>query len=280
MAETEVVEEKTDVITEETKEVELQSLDSAELKELINREDEPVKEDTPVKEEEAKPAETTKVEEPVKPDDITVLKTQVEKLEKRLKDKDDFINRRNAEIGELRKKATLNREVLSEKIFTDPVGAFQDMQVANDAQKEISRIETSQFIDINKKAVLDAMPNFETLKDTIFEIAKEDGLPEQNLAAFKENLYAEPAEVLYILGKRAEQRIAINARDKELSDLRNKIKELEGKPDALLQKIEKASNSNSLTGKSGGAGNSKDVVLNKPLHQLSQAELRKIIDGG
>jgi tRNA G10 N-methylase Trm11 len=122
---------------------------------------------------------------------------------------------------------------------------------------------------MNKNTVISQIPDFEQLKDVIAQIAKEDGLAEQNIMNFKQNPYADNPMVLISYAKRAQDRI-------KAVEAEQKIKELQGKPKKILDNIQNISNSQPIIN-SNFITNEKNIK-NYNIDELSEEELDSLLE--
>lgn len=244
------------------------------------------------KEEERKEEEKTEGDEEKAKDaseeKITVSKTEYEKLSKQVKDKEQFIQRQAHEIGDLRHrrqnleaeidgiKMTINTDTLLE----NPLKAMEDMKVLDDKRIQVEAINRIETAMVTKEVINRDIPEFESLIDTIAEIALKDGIPAQNVETFKRNPYAEPPELLLAYAKRAQETRTYGAEKQRLAELTRELEESKKKSGEFLKNIENAASKKTVSSKTGGATSSKDAVFSKPIHQMTQAELKQALNGG
>lgn len=246
------------------------------------------KEAKEAKEEETKTEGAEEKEKDASEEKITVSKAEYEKLSKQVKDKEQFIQRQAHEIGDLRhRRSSLETEIegIKKTINTDtllenPLKAMEDMKTLDDKKVQIEAINRIEAAMATKEVITREIPEFENLIDTIAEIALKDGIPAQNVEIFKRNPYADPPELLLAYAKRAQETKSYGADKQRLAELTREIEEQKKKSGEFLKNIESAASKKTVTSKTGGAVGSKDTAFSKPIHQMTQAELKQAINGG
>ena len=172
---------------------------------------------------------------------LAALRAEVAKNQKQLKDKEDFINQRNQEIGLLRKQtrakqqAELDRELTEEEILENPKLAVEkaiERKQLLEKMDEERQAEVMEEIKGQHKQLLDKMvPQFEDSKATILEVMKADGLPEEMLAQFSDNPTATlHPQLIFQLAKRAEA-------FREIADLKQQLMEAGKKPLKVVENL-------------------------------------------
>lgn len=241
---------------------------------------------------EEKPEEVAEVKEPeqekevVEPEKVVLEKSEYDKIQQQLKDKELFIQRRNTEIGDLRKQLEAKRQTLENELETfdqfDPRGIAQrEIQLAQTTQ-QLADLQVKEVIETNRVVLKDRYPNFQELVDDMSEIATgdlkglgyDDTTISQLLSGFKANPYAEQTGTLLNLADRARL-------NRENRELKSKLKDLEKQPEEVLKKVEKAFNTRpTVTASAGQASASKQVVASDQISILSDAELEEMIKKG
>lgn len=254
--------------------------------------------DTPGEPTEGAAAEATK--EPEVPEastetgeeDFKVSKSEWEKLQQRLKDKDSEIGRQGNEIGELRKareslkaiQATLpvdeaaERERLNDLAMTDPV-AFQEQlahlnerkQRAAEQQQIVKRLES---LGKNKQAIEQFIPDLADSLDDIAALLKEDGVEDGAIDGFK----AQPWQVDPAIVHNLKMRAVLNKENAtlkaEVEKLKQENAQLKSKPGKVLDQIERTANSQAMNGGTGDASK-EDTVYGGDPFGMSLDQLRK-----
>ncbi len=184
--------------------------------------------------EEQKPEKT--VEERLKE-----LEDSNAKYAKQLKDKEDFIEIRNAEVGLLRKQlrnhtaTEAQTEVTEEEILADPKAAIAK---AIERAKEKERLESEdnqqameQLRQTNKEVLTKLVPNFDESKATVLELMKGDGAPEDLIRNFEADPTSTlPPVIIFQLHKRAEMQ-------KTIAKLQADLAEAKSKPSKLIDNV-------------------------------------------
>ena len=234
-----------------------------------------------VKEEEVVVEEV--VEEPA-PEEFKVTKEEWEKTQKRLEEKEKFIQRQADEVGRRRK----SEEQLRQEIYTlktqlagDGVNHVEAMDIQNsirEREAQLTESELRTITEFNRNAVKTFIPEPESLLDEMVELLKEDGQMEDSIKAFRDNPYSESPGVIINLGKRAELRRESRNKDAKIASLEAELASLKGQPKEVLKKIEKALKEPAqMTNNSGQASSTKqDIDVNQIPH-MTDAELERAI---
>jgi hypothetical protein len=173
---------------------------------------------------------------------LKALEEANNRYQKQLKDKEDFINQRNAEVGLLRKQLRDKRtseaeaELTDEEILEDPKAAVKkaiERAKEREALEEEQRQESlEQLKTVNAEALKRFVPDFENKRDHILEVLQQEA-PTDIVEAFK----ADPTTVLhpsliFQLAKRAEAM-------QEIKNLKAQVEELKQKPGKLVDTFNK-----------------------------------------
>ena len=265
----------------EVSEADLHSLSDEDLGKLINKPDSPVEAGTDEKPESNEVIKESKPEsEPSKKDnnqpieageskekvvesktpkfstpeeEVKYLRGQLETKEKQVRDKETFIQQRNALIGELRKKEDLYRSsikdpsLIQNNFFDDPVKGVNDLLDYREGQKQVLSLQAQQTILKNEMVVDQIVPEFKEYLSDIVDILKRDGLPESAINEFKANPYLDDPGILVSLGKRAQAERMIREKENQFIDLQNQINELKKKPAQVVEKINQAAANKSIS---------------------------------
>ena len=271
---------KDDVVSDET---DVSQLDDAALDKAITQEI--VKEEKQVEPKaeiktEGKQAE--KKEEPPKVDiatENTKLIEENEKLKRQVSEKEKIFQRQANELGDLRKKATINKDELREKFDVDPVEAVRVIKEAEDAENRIKQIEEDSYLSEMKGAMYNRISDFDSLLEPMTQILRDvDKLPEEAVNDFKRDPFrmASP-DVLINLAGRARLM-------KENLTLKSEIETLKTKTSTIAENISRvARESNVIKATSGGTSKvptDYSSLTEDSISELPDAALDEIIKNG
>jgi DNA repair exonuclease SbcCD ATPase subunit len=172
----------------------------------------------------AKPADETKPADGV--DEITKLRSELEKERKRREDKDRHIGKQGDELGKLRKK--LERLAESLGIEGDPEEALKERQ---ERQAEETEKSVETYRAQAREWVGNKIPEFDNLMPAMREILKNDakyGVDEKTLQAFESDPYRFPIDTLVGLAERAALRVENEKLRKQLEALPKKLSQAAG----------------------------------------------------
>ena len=247
--------------------------------------EEPVEEP---KEELETPKEEPK-EEPVEPkppkeEPFSVSKEDWDKLQRRLDEKEKFINRQADEVGKRRKsEEQLRQEVfnLRTQLSGENVNHVEAMDIQNairEREAQLDEAEIHTITEFNRNTVKSFVAEPESLMDEMIELAKEDGQTDESIRAFRDNIYREPPGTLINLAKRAEMRKEMRNKDAEIASLKAELESLKGKPKEVLKNIEKALREpTQMTNKSGQASSTKETIEPSQIPHMTDEELERAI---
>ncbi len=213
---------------------------------------------------------------------VTVSKEEWEKSQKRLKDQELYIQRRGNEIGELRKALDelirTKQEGLQEKWVADPQQAMDDTMAIRNAQRDQQMLNELERIENTKMSIRKLVPDFDSLVDDMAEIVKLDCFHPNAIAQFRANPYVENLGVLFNVVQRAKALRQVKEYEIKVSTLQQEIDKLKGKPQEIVQKIEKALHSKpSVTASSGKGASEKTPITDVPMQNLTSEQLDKIL---
>jgi hypothetical protein len=191
-------------------------------------------------------------------------------LTKQVADKEAFIQKQAAELGELRKVAQqlqqpatnqpkiYTQEELDATFYESPSKALAMAEHNKGVQYHAEVQRATQIIQTTERTLKELVPEFDELKPTMVDLALKDGFTQQQLA----NAYLEiDPRIIYQYALRARANKEIN--------------ELKGKTVAqVAQKIEQAAKSSGLTSK---VAPSATKNTNDTLHLTGEA-LRKSLE--
>ena len=277
--------ENTEVITADNiDELSEEELDTA-LKQVTNpetNEEGTQSEETPAepKEDDGEPKEELSIE-----DRLKALEEQNQKLSKRVKDKDSYIEQRNAEIGLLRKQIRQREldelpddvDIESDEFLDNPKEAINKVLAAKEKKKELlekeKREQLQQAIEQNRKMVEEVEPDFEERIPDIVKILKADKAPDNVIKSFEENPHATfPAVVTMQLAKRANL-------EKRVAELEAQLKEANGKPNKIIDNINKYGKTKSKVTSSAPTKKGKGILeglTEQDIDNLSLEELEEL----
>jgi hypothetical protein len=225
----------------------------------------------PVKEVIAEPAKVTQ-EEPKTEQPFENLLKELEATKQRLTDKDKFIQRQGNEIGELRKFAPPEEVArIKEAVKTEydrihyEQGPFAADEYKKQVEKQINEemqsrevLSNIEKIQTTRQRIVEKLPTFETTIDDMADSLKEDGVPDNLIAAFKQNPYLVDYGELLNINKAAIARKQLSLKNQEVESLKVRIAELEKKPGELIDKINSANRT--ISGKSAGVSSPNGTV--------------------
>ncbi|MCK5601356.1 hypothetical protein KAR91_05800 [Candidatus Pacearchaeota archaeon] len=211
----------------------------------------------------------------------TISVAELEKLRKQVNQQEEFIQKRNTEFGELRKRESeLQNEIanrpsdddLREQFETDPLKTHRDLIAQDRADDERNRLQAQiQQLDA-EEAISKAIPNFNELKDNIVALAKSDGLPERDIMDLQNNPYVFNPQDVISLARRAQDA-------KRIQLLEDQVSAISTSKQNMAKKISKAANSSRpLTAGSGQATPPNLDLSKKQLSDLSDAQLDELLE--
>lgn len=214
----------------------------------------------------------------------------IAKLEKQLKDKQQFIQRQAAEIGELRKQKRARREELQstlDEAFAE--SAAKGLKVS----KEIEALQAEEEnLDEQQRAVLRRHNNEQIFTrhfggkqvvhlDELVETLQEDKVPADAIENFKADPYGSTDALSLIqMTKRAILSRYLKQALSQLKEKDEQIKQLQNQPTEVLNGVKRALNQKpSITSKGGSAAaksGSIQGMSESALSKMSEAELDEI----
>ena len=210
----------------------------------------------------------------------TISVAELEKLRNRVNQQEEFIQKRNTEVGELRKRELeiqgeiANRpsdDDMREKLDTDPLEAHRDLIAQDRADSERADLQAKIHQLDAEQAITRAIPNFSELKDDIVALAKSDGLPERDIMDLQNNPYVFNPQDVIGLARRVQDA-------KRIQILEDQVKSIGSSKQNMAKKIAKAANSGrTLTSASGQATPLNSDISNQQLSKISDAELDELL---
>jgi len=252
--------------------------------ELNPQTEEVVEEQKEVEETQAVEEVKEEVKEEPPPEEFKVSKEEWEKIQKRLEEKEKFIQRQADEVGKRRKsEEQLRQEVyaLKTQLAGDGVNHVEAMEIQDairEREAQLTEAELRTITEFNRNTVKTFIPEPESLLDDMVELLKEDGQDDGAIRMFRDNPYRESPGVLINLGKRAELRRESRNKDAKIASLEAELASLRGQPKEVLKKIEKALKEPSqMTNNSGQASSTKQTVDESQIPHMTDAELERLL---
>lgn len=199
-------------------------------------------------------------------DRIKRLETELVSERKRREDKDRFIGKQGDQIGKA-KKALVSfatqelgiteedvvknfKTTLADLMISDPEKALELRDLKRAATEEERRVgeekNIGEYREECKKWIGEKVQTFDKLIPGMSEIATADGAPDEFLEVLKDDPYRLPADNLYHLAKRAEEREARMAAEKKVADLEKRM-------GSIPSRIKAAANAAPASSKAGSA---------------------------
>lgn len=274
--------------------IDLETIDNASEEELhAMLEQASGQEDTPDTQPQASPTEPQEEAEAEPEAEISIedrlkaIEEQNATLNKRLKDKDTFIEQRNAEIGNLRKQVREREiseiedtevDVGSDEFFDNPSAAIDKVIEARKRKEAILETEkqenVAKFKEQTTKLINSIDEAFDKRIPDILGILKADEASPEILKAFEENPHTafNPAVTLQLI-KRA-------TLEKEVAELRASLAEAQSKPNKMLDNLSKfGKNKSKVTNSSPSAKKPKKALeglTEKDIDNMSYEELQAL----
>ena len=223
------------------------------------------------------------------PPSVDQLQAELGKLQAKVQQQEDFIRRRNTELGQSRKerneaKAQLVQlrqaleQGLDEKWSVNPKEAFADQATINQIDQRLQMEEQQDTILTRQEVVANHIqPGDVDINDMLVSL-RSDGIPEEHVQAFSQNPYSmAQAETIIQLAKRAKA-------EKAVRELAGFVKALVDENTKLRQQgsnvVKKISNELNKTTPQVTAtpqtGNGRAVA--KPPHLMSSAEIEAFLE--
>lgn len=210
----------------------------------------------------------------------TITVAELEKLRNRVSQQEKFIQKRNTEVGALRKRdleiqgEIANRpsdDDMREKFDIDPLEAHRNLIAQDRADHERIQLKAKIHQLDAEQVISRAIPNFNELKDAIVALAKKDGLPERDIMDLQNNPYVFNPQDVIGLARRAQDA-------KRIQILEDKVDAVSTSKQNMAKKIAKAANSGrTLTAASGQATPTNIDISNQQLSEVSDAELDELL---
>ena len=249
------------------------------------------KEEDPPPEIEGKVTDDTDDSDTISRDELDELMAENKRLLKKAENQDKFFDRMGTEVGILRKNTPEEEKAELERIrdiyYEDPIAGHRAMEEYHAKQNESAtaqnEYQASQMVDANRESLTTIIPDFTKNQDEIVNelavIMAEDNADSRAIDAFKKEPFMMDQSTLYNLYHRNIANKSIKVKDAKITELETQIEELKKRPGELLGKIEKASKTQTMTGKSAGAVPANSATVAKPASKMSKEELDKALAG-
>jgi len=206
------------------------------------------------------------------------LADRLQMLEKRIADKEAFIQRQSHEIGQLRKHSRR----------ADPMGDNQTPTMHDDLQADEThdpehleallayQTAAAQNAAFEKSAacrqkVTHAIPEVEALLPEMASIARADGAPDDLVGLFERQPWQEDAGVLVNLARRALQ-------NRRIGQLEGQVAKLRVRPEEMLRKVEAAAkNSASIPAGPSSSTGQRIRITEADVPFMSDAQLERYL---
>lgn len=161
-------------------------------------------------------------------DDVEALKKELENYKNRYSNAEKLIGKHSQELHELRKfyqqmnQQKQSQPEVDDSEFLDDFIKNPKEALAKELQRRDSEIETQrkqqeQWVSQNTQHVYQSVPDFDSLKDTILEIAREDGIENPTMDMLQQTVNTDPLLAIQY-AKRASLK-------REIEQVRNKGKD-------------------------------------------------------
>lgn len=205
------------------------------------------------------------------------------RYQKQLKDKDDFINQRNAEIGLLRKQTREKQakdleveEPTADEILHDPKAAVRKAIEVARKREELEKEQQTEMLDNlksqNREVLTRLVPDFEDIRKDIIEVMVADKVPEELRSQFESDPSATlHPSIIFQLSKRA-------ALTRRVAELEAQLAEAESRPGKIVDKITKFGNSRTPAAKPVPEKSNKKLsqYTEQDIDSMSLAELERL----
>lgn len=235
--------------------------------------------------EEAKPeAETPPENEPEKPQEAApqgndtskpATEEDYAKLREQLAQQEQFIKRRNGEIGSLRQQLTTLKaqlqETLDERFAESPKEGMKDARKIEEIDQHLGNLDSEEqrINNIHQAQVLVSkhIKPGEVTMDDVVETLKGDGIDPNYIEQFAKSPFENALpETIVHLYKRAKAESMLRKLYAITIAKDEQIKKLKGNPNEVLANIERAANQGpSINGKTGGSSNGTKPSMNPAL---------------
>jgi DNA repair exonuclease SbcCD ATPase subunit len=223
-------------------------------------------------------AEEVKAED-VKTEQVETKEADVDdgkaRLEKQVKDKEEFIQRQAQEIGQLRKvlediQRNIPQNPDEQAYYENPQMAVEQVIRQREMLAYQARVQEQLAEKENETTIKTQVPDIESMIDDIAALALKDGAAPEIVRQFKSRPYAAIPDLVVQLANRVKAERRISELEKELNTLRKK-------PEDVLRRVEEAAKGpRTLTASTGISGAPSTVDV--PVHKLSDKALDELLN--
>lgn len=276
---------------DESLDAELERLVAEESDEVLPEEtlSEPEEEQGYEDEQEDGPEDHTpdKTEEPLGQDN-EAREAQYRTLIQQLEQQEQFIKRRNSEVGLLRKERQQLieklRAGLDDKFAESPSEALRDREIIQQTEQELAQIEQQHAVEAmrhhNEKVVAQHLNPNDVQISAMVDVLKSDNLPDNVIHQFVADPYGSvSADALIHLAKRAYERQQLQHLYQYAKRVTAERDKLKGKASSVLSRVQRVSRQTpTITARSGGssATHGRDIS-EADVTKLSDDELEQLL---
>lgn len=214
------------------------------------------------------------------------LQKAYEKQQQVLQQTNEFVQRRNTELGELRKRLRQAQEQLQEgldeKFQESPQEALKDYQVLQQIDENLKGIDKEEHninsvYDRQKVVAKHIKPGDVDVEDMLQSL-RDDGIQETYVEQFRQNPWQmAQAETIIQLGKRAKAERAIRSLIPVMQKLLEENKQLKQKPQKAINNLVNAIQSESPSISSKHDSDSQRDLSNVDVSEWTEAELNSFL---
>ncbi len=216
---------------------------------------------------------------------VKIKKSDLDKKDKQIADRGDFIKKLKTEKREAVKTLTTKLEE-QQKIVDEATTAGEAataVQAVEKTKRELNDATADESVAVNREVMKSDVPDFESKMETMSTLLRNDGYNEQTIKEFNEQPYIDTPILLKQLYERAVISDALAGKDTTIEDLQKENKLLKDKPNKILDNIEKAANRQNLRSGSQDVKNDNtsipDGADRKAIASMTRDELRKAAKG-
>lgn len=207
------------------------------------------------------------------PTEAELERERADRAELRLKEKELMLQRQANELGDLRKKAYApateeEKAQWTKRIEDGDTTVYDEIATKEKEGAKVEQQELTILQEINKSAIMDAVPDFEQLKGDIAKEALNNGYSVTDVEGFKNNPFGASDPQIVI-------RLANQVRkSKEIEQLRQENKRIKDNKTGDIENAANKPSSTVITGGTGGSATEGVSTLDSiPLHKMTDAQL-------
>ena len=215
---------------------------------------------------------------------VKITKDEWEKTQRRIEEKEKFIQRQADEVGKRRKsEEQLRQEIFNLKnqltdVNMNHAQAMEIQDAIRARETQLSEAELRTITEFNRNSIKTVVPDADSLIDDMVDLVREDGVGDNEIRAFRDNPYMEPPGIVINLAKRAILRRELQNRDSKIAALEAELASLKTAPKDVVKKIEKALKEPSqMTNNSGQASSTKQTIEENQIPHMTDAELERLL---